>query len=139
MTDMWVAHKIPWTDASVKNAFQMFGQIVQGKHYINGAPQSILATGFQDASSLPYDSPPKAYLDYLGDFLVGFITAQFPSLQAGTDYNFFTFPPITPAYAGAVTGGARIVVSFRDNSAIPQYLRYLFTAGTQEVLVEKRR
>jgi len=24
MTDMWVAHKIPWTDASVKNAFQMF-------------------------------------------------------------------------------------------------------------------
>jgi hypothetical protein len=26
----------------VKNAFQEFGNIVSGNHYINGAPQSIL-------------------------------------------------------------------------------------------------
>jgi len=137
MTDAWVAHKIPWTDASVKNAFQMFGQIVQGKHYINGAPQSILATNFTPASYLPYASPPKAYMDYLGDFLVGFITAQFPSLQAGTDYNFFTFPTITPAYAGAVTGGADMVFALRDNSAIRQYLQYLSTAEAQEIWVKQ--
>jgi alpha-glucoside transport system substrate-binding protein len=137
MTDAWVAHKIPWTDASVKNAFQMFGQIVQGKHYINGAPQAILATNFTPASYLPYDSPPKAYMDYLGDFLVGFITAQFPSLQAGTDYNFFTFPTITPAYAGAVTGGADMVFALRDNSAIRQYLQYLSTAEAQEIWVKQ--
>src|SRR2546426_529402 len=30
MVDKWIAHQIPWTDASVKNAFQMFGQIVKG-------------------------------------------------------------------------------------------------------------
>src|SRR5258708_16079265 len=88
MTDAWVAHKIKWTDSSVKNAFQYFGQIVQGKHYINGAPQSILATGFQDASYQPYNSPPKAYMDYLGDFLVGFITAHFPTLVPGPHYTF---------------------------------------------------
>jgi alpha-glucoside transport system substrate-binding protein len=137
MTDMWVAHKIKWTDASVKNAFQYFGQIVQGKHYINGAPQAILATNFQDASYLPYSSPPKAYMDYLGDFLVGFITAQFPSLQPATDYNFFTFPTITPAYAGAVTGGADMVFALRDNSAIRQYLQYLSTAEAQEIWVKQ--
>ena len=137
MTDAWVAHKIPWTDSSVKNAFQMFGQIVQGKHYINGAPQAILATNFTPASYLPYDSPPKAYMDYLGDFLVGFITAQFPSLQPGTDYNFFTFPTITPAYAGAVTGGADMVFALRDNSAIRQYLQYLSTAEAQEIWVKQ--
>src|SRR5260370_28684882 len=56
----------------------------------------------------------KAYMDYLGDFLVGFITAQFPSLVSGTDYNFFTFPTITPAHAGACNRGAHIVVEFED-------------------------
>jgi len=137
MVDQWVAHKIPWTDASVKNAFQMFGEIVKGTHYINGAPQSILATGFQDASYLPYDSPPKAYLYYLGDFTVGFITAQFPSLQAGTDYNFFPFPTINPTYAGAVTGGADFLFALKDNSAIRQYMQYLSTAEAQSIWVKQ--
>ena len=137
MSDSWVAHKIPWTDPSVKNAFQMFGQIAHGNHYINGGAQAILATGFQDASYLPYDSPPKAYMDYLGDFLVGFITAQFPSLQAGTDYNFFNFPTITQAYAGAITGGADTVFALKDNSAIRQYLQYLSTAEAQEIWVKQ--
>ncbi len=137
MLDKWVAHKIPWTDPSVKNAFQMFGQIVKGTHYINGAPASILATGFQDASYLPYDSPPKAYMDYLGDFLVGFITTQFPSLVAGTDYNFFTFPTITPAYAGAITGGADMLFALKDNNGTRQYMQYLSTAEAQEIWVKQ--
>ncbi|HEX7733987.1 MAG TPA: ABC transporter substrate-binding protein, partial [Ktedonobacteraceae bacterium] len=47
MYDKWVAHQIPWTDPSIKAAFQTFGQIVSGKHYIYGAPRSILATSFQ--------------------------------------------------------------------------------------------
>jgi alpha-glucoside transport system substrate-binding protein len=137
MVDQWVAHKIPWTHSSVKNAFQMFGQIVKGNHYINGAPQSILATAFQDASFLPYDSPPKAYLYYLGDFTVGFITAQFPSLQAGTDYNFFPFPTINPQFAGAVTGGADFLFALKDNNGTRQYMQYLSTAEAQSIWVKQ--
>jgi alpha-glucoside transport system substrate-binding protein len=137
MLDKWVAHKIKWTDPSVKNAFQMFGEIVNGTHYITGAPQSILTTNFQDASYLPYDSPPKAYMDYLGDFTAGFITAQFPGITAGTDYDFFPFPTINPAYAGAVTGGADMVFAMKDNSAIRQYMQYLSTAEAQEIWVRQ--
>ncbi len=137
MMDQWVAHKIKWTDPSVKNAFQMFGEIVNGTHYITGAPQSILTTNFQDASYLPYDSPPKAYMDYLGDFTAGFITAQFPGITAGTDYDFFPFPTINPSYAGAVTGGADMVFAMKDNSAIRQYMQYLSTAEAQEIWVRQ--
>jgi alpha-glucoside transport system substrate-binding protein len=137
MVNQWVAHKIKWTDPSVKNAFQMFGEIVNGTHYITGAPQSILTTNFQDASYLPYDSPPKAYMDYLGDFTAGFITAQFPGITAGTDYDFFPFPTINPAYAGAVTGGADMVFAMKDNSAIRQYMQYLSTAEAQEIWVRQ--
>jgi alpha-glucoside transport system substrate-binding protein len=137
MVDKWIAHKIPWTDSSVKNAFQMFGQIVKGSHYINGAPQSILATAFQDASYLPYDSPPKAYMYYLGDFTAGFISAQFPSLKAGTDYNFFAFPTINPQFAGSVTGGADLMFAMKDNNGTRQFMEYLSSAEAQTIWVKQ--
>ena len=137
MVDKWVAHKIPWTDPTIKNAFQMFGQIADGSHYINGAPASILATAFQDASYLPYDSPPKAYMYYLGDFTLGFITAQFPSLQAGTDFNFFDFPTINPTYAGAVTGGADMIFAMKDNNGTRQFMQYMSTAEAQTIWIKQ--
>ncbi|HEV7125937.1 MAG TPA: extracellular solute-binding protein [Ktedonobacterales bacterium] len=137
MYDKWVAHQIPWTDSSIKNAFQMFGAIAGGSHYINGAPQSILATGFQDATYLPFDSPPKAYLYYLGDFAQGFITGQFKSAKAGTDYNFFPFPTINSQYQGAVTGSADVVTMLKDNDSARQLITYLATASAQEVWVKR--
>lgn len=135
--DQWVAHKIPWTDNSVKSAFQMFGQIANGNHYINGAPQSILATNFQDASYLPYDTPPKAYLYYLGDFTAGFITAKFSGIKAGTDFGFFPFPTINPQYQGAITGGADIVAAFKDNTGTRQFMQFLASAEAQSIWVKR--
>ena len=137
MSAKWVAHQIPWTDPTIKNAFQMFGQIVTGKHYINGAPQSILATNFQPASFLPFDTPPKAYMYYLGDFTAGFIKAQFPTIVAGTDYNFFPFPTINPQFAGAVTGGADLWMAFKDNDGTRQYMQFLTTVAAQEIWVKR--
>jgi len=118
-------------------AFQMFGQIAGGKHYINGAPQSILATGFQPATYLPFDSPPKAYMYYLGDFAEGFITGQFKSATAGTDFNFFPFPTINTQFQGAVTGGADLVTALKDNGAVKQVVQYLETAAAQEIWVKR--
>lgn len=137
MVDKWIAHKIPWTDSSVKNAFQMFGQIAHGTHYINGAPQSILATTFQDASYPPYASPPTAYMFYLGDFAAGFFTTQFPSLKPGIDFNFFSFPTINPSYAGAVTGGADLMFAMKDNDGTRQFMQYMASAEAQTIWVKQ--
>ncbi len=131
--DKWVAHQIPWTDASIKNAIQMFGQIAHGNHYINGAPQSVLATNFQDAAYLPFDAPPKAYMYYLGDFTEGFITKQFPNAKAGSDFGFFNFPTINPQYAGAVTGGADIMAALKDNDGTRKYMQFISTTEAQSI------
>lgn len=133
MYDKWVAHKIPWTDPSIKNAFQMFGQIAHGNHYINGAPQSVLATNFQDASYLPFDNPPKAYMYYLGDFTESFITKQFPNLQPGTDFNVFPFPTINQQFAGGITGGADIMAALKDNDGTRQYMQFIASAEAQAI------
>jgi alpha-glucoside transport system substrate-binding protein len=133
MAKQWAAHKIPWTHSSVKNAWQMFGQIVTGKHYINGAPQSILATNFQDSSYLPFDNPPKAYMLYLGDFATGFIKSQFPNAKPGTDYSFFPFPVINPQYKGQITGGADIMVAMKDNDGTRQFMHFMASAEGQSI------
>ncbi|HVU67712.1 MAG TPA: extracellular solute-binding protein [Ktedonobacteraceae bacterium] len=137
MYDKWVNHQIPWTDPSIKAAFQAFGQIANGKHYINGAPQSIIATGYQDASYLPFKNPPAAYMYYLGDFTEGFITGQFKSAVAGTDFNFFPFPTINQSYAGAVTGGADVVVALKNTTAVQALVKYMATAQAQEIWVKR--
>src|SRR5260370_24722918 len=99
MSNKWVAHQIPWTAPTIKSAFQMFGQIVAGKHYINGAPQSILATNFHPASFLPYDTPPKAYMYYLADFTAGVLNNHIPPIAPGTEFKFLPLPPINPEIA----------------------------------------
>jgi alpha-glucoside transport system substrate-binding protein len=137
MYDKWVAHQIKWTDPSIKNAFQMFGSIAGGSHFINGAPDSILATGFQQASYLPFKSPPQAYMYYLGDFTEGFITSQFPNAHAGTDFAFFPFPTINTQFAGAVTGGADVVVAMQNTTAVQALVKYLGTAQAQEIWVRR--
>jgi alpha-glucoside transport system substrate-binding protein len=137
MYDKWYTHKIPWTDQSIKSAFQMFGQIVEGKHYINGAPQSILATQDQPASYLPFNNPPGAYMYYLGDFTEGFITTQFPSERPGTDFNFFAFPTINSQYQGAVTGGADVVVAMKNTTAVQALVKYLATPEAQTIWVKR--
>jgi alpha-glucoside transport system substrate-binding protein len=137
MYDKWVAHTIPWTDSSIKTAFQTFGQIVAGTHYINGAPQSILATNYQPASYPPFTSPPQAYMYYLGDFTETFITGQFKTAAPGTDFNFFPFPTINNAYKGAVTGGADLITAMRNTTAVQKLVTYLETAKAQEIWVKR--
>ncbi len=135
--DQWVTHQIPWTHSSIKQAFQMFGQIVGGTHYIAGAPQAVLDTSFDVACYEPFSTPPQAYMDYLGDFAVGFITTEFPHAQPGTDFDFFPFPTLDVHYASAVTGGADLVVAMRDNEAVQAFMTYLSRASTQAIWVKR--
>jgi alpha-glucoside transport system substrate-binding protein len=137
MYDKWVNHQIPWTDPTIKQAFQTFGQIVTGKHYISGAPQSILATDYQSATYLPFKNPAGAYMYYLGDFAEGFITGQFKSAVAGTDFDFFPFPTVNSQYAGAVTGGADVVVALNNTTAVQALVKYMATAAAQEIWVKR--
>jgi len=137
VSDQWVNHQIPWTDSRVKDCFQMFGQIALTPGYVPGGATAILATNFQDGTYLPFETPPKAAMDYLGDFTAGFISTQFPSLVAGQDYNFYPFPVITSAYQNAVTGGANLVVVFKDNATVRSLVEYLSTPAAQDIWVKR--
>jgi len=135
--DQWVDHSIPWTDSRIKGVWQKFGQICLTPGYVPGGATAVLATNFQDGTYLPFETPPHAAMDHLGDFTAGFIATQFPSLVAGEDYSFFPFPTIDTAYQGAVTGGADLVVAFKDNPTIRSFVEYLSTASAQDIWVKR--
>ena len=135
--DQWVAHEIAWTDQAVKSAFEKFGQIALTEGYVPGGAQAVLATNFIDGSHLPFQTPPQAGMYYLGSFTQGFISEQFPDQVAGEDYSFFPFPTINPAYAGAVTGGADVIVMLRDTPAARSLMQHLAGAQSQQIWVER--
>ena len=123
MYDKWVAHQIPWTDSSIKNAFQMFGadRRRQELHQRRAAVDSRHRITGRRAIS-PSSRPPTAYMYYLGDFTEGFITAQFKSAKAGTDFNFFPFPTINRQYARARSPAALTSSSRCTNNSAVQAL-----------------
>jgi alpha-glucoside transport system substrate-binding protein len=94
--DQWVNHQIPWTDSRIKDAWNLFGTTIVNSNYVAGGAPAVLATNFQAASYLPFNSPPKAALYYEGDFVQGFLLSQFTSLVPGVDFNFFPFPALAP-------------------------------------------
>jgi alpha-glucoside transport system substrate-binding protein len=127
--DKWIAGKIPWTDACIKQSFAMFNQLVQAKGYVLGGSQGIFGTTDANGTYPLYNDPPAAYMDYLASFAQAFIASKYPDLHPGEDYNFFTFPTINPEYTGAVTIGADVVVMVNDTPAARSFMTYL--AGTQ--------
>jgi len=135
--DQLVNHSIPWTDSRVKDMWQMFGTVALTPGYVPGGATAILATNFQDGTYLPFLTPPGAAMDYLGDFTAGFVSSQFPQLVAGEDYAFFPFPIITEQYSGGVTGGADLVVAFKDTATVRSFVQYLSTADAQAIWVER--
>ncbi len=134
--DQWVKHEIPWTDSRIKSAWEKFGQITLTQGYVSGGATAVLATNFIDGSYLPFQDPPKAAMYYLGAFTQGFIAEQFPDLKAGDDYSFFPFPAVDANYAGAVTGGANVVVVFKDNATTRSFVEYLASPEAQEIWVK---
>lgn len=134
--DRWITGEIPWTDACIKQSFEMFVEIVQTEGYVLGGSPGILATSDANGVSPLYSDPPRAYMYYLASFAQAFIASLYPHLNPGEDYNFFTFPSINPNYAGAVTVGADVVVMINDTPGARSFMAYLTGAQAQEAWIK---
>lgn len=135
--DQWVNHDIPWTDAQIRSAWEKFGQIALTTDYVYGGTDFILTTKFDTASYLPFESPPRAAMYFLGSFVQGFIEGQLPELIPGEDYDFFPFPTINADYQNAATSGADLLVMFNQTEASVSLMEHLISAEAQEIAVSQ--
>lgn len=115
-----IAGKVPYNDAGVKAAYEIYGKWAKDPKYTVGGAQGTLSTAFLDAVYKPFTDPPQAMMVKQSGFAGGEILKKFPDLKYGTDYDFFPVPG-----AKGLQGGADLMLSFSNSNAVKALVTYL--------------
>ena len=136
--DSWWQGKTKWSSPEITKAWTTWGQIL-GTNDANvyGGKQFMQATNFGDGGTPMFASPPKCYLHNQASFITSFFTSANPALQAGSDFNFFALPDITPQYAGAHVVSGDSWSMFHDTPQARKLMQYLTTAEAQTIWVKR--
>jgi alpha-glucoside transport system substrate-binding protein len=121
--DRWVAGRLPWTSAEVRDAWREFGAIA-GKA---GGSDHILLTGFGQAGAPMFAARPGCVLDHAGSFITAFYSGT-----PGADYDFVPFPSAGKAGQGAQEIAGDLLGVFHDTPAARRLAAYLTTRTAQE-------
>ena len=111
---------IPYNDAGVKAAYEIYGKWATDPAYTVSGAQGTLSTGFLDAIYKVFSDPPEAMMVKQSGFAGGEISKQYPDLAYGTDYAFFGVPG-----AQGLQGGSDWMMAFSDKPAVKALVAYL--------------
>ncbi len=120
--DLLAAHKIGWTDPSVKATLRLLARVLD-PHVIAGGPKAALATGYTGSVRQVFAAPPAAAMVFEGDFVAGIISGQ-TRAGLGIDAGVFPFPAIGRPGPAVVAGGDAAVL-MRRSAAGDALIRYL--------------
>ncbi|HXG25462.1 MAG TPA: ABC transporter substrate-binding protein [Candidatus Binatia bacterium] len=128
----WWQGQTKWTDPAIKSAWETFGQVIANAY---GGGTGVNATNFEVAGDPLFADPPGCLFHHQASFITGL--GQFATGTAGEDYDFFPFPDIDPANAGAVEGAGDLFGMFHDTPAARSLMAYLVTAEAQDIWVSR--
>lgn len=111
---------IPYNDAGVKEAYEIYGKWAMDEQYTVGGADGTVSVGFNDAILKVFSSPPEAMMVKQSGFAGGTITETYPDLEYGTGYDFFGVPD-----AQGLQGGSDWMMSFSDEPAVKALVAYL--------------
>jgi len=136
--DKWVAGTQKWTSPEIKAAFQTWGSILgPNNSNVYGGKQFMLATNFGDVGTPMFQNPPKCFMLNQASFITTFFTSANPSLQAGTDFNFFPLPDVSSQFTGAHVVAGDSFSMFKDTPQARKLIQYLTTAEAQTIWVKR--
>jgi alpha-glucoside transport system substrate-binding protein len=130
--DAWVSGELPWTSPQVRNAFELYGQVV-AEGAVFGGVAGALGTDFRDAGDALFRDPPGCLFLHQGSFM----PSHFPEgSQPGTDFDFFAFPPLADDRTRQVVLGAGDLFGIlTDDAAAAALMRYLVSDEAQALWV----
>src|SRR5574340_711739 len=111
---------VPYNDAGVKEAYEIYGKWAMDSKYTVGGAQGTLSTYFNDAILKVFSDPPEAFMVKQSGFAAGTITTQYPDYVFGTDYDFFVIPG-----AKGLQGGSDWMMAFSDKPVVKALVSYL--------------
>jgi alpha-glucoside transport system substrate-binding protein len=116
-----------WTDAGVKEAWEVYGGWAMDPTTALGGPSGTVSTGFLDAIYATFSDPPQAYMVKQSGFAGGIVEAQYPDLQFGVDFDFFVLPGMGGEKAPMQVGADAMAV-FNNTPEVQAVVAYL-TSG----------
>ena len=120
--DQWVTHEIPFNSPPVKEALELFGEIVRNERYVRGGVVGAISTPFGDAPAPMFEQPPECYLHRQASFITDFLP---DTVEPGRDTQVFLLPGDGPT-APLLTGG--LVIALTNNTPAAQAaIQYLTT------------
>lgn len=134
--DQWVAHDIPWTDARVKRAFELFGTVARNPDYVLGGPQGALSTNFGESPNGLFTDPAGCFFHRQATFIQSFIQDANPDLVPARDFTFFVFPVVDPVLGNPLLGAGDLISAFSDSNAAQAFIAFLASAKGQEIWAE---
>jgi alpha-glucoside transport system substrate-binding protein len=137
MYDKWVNHEIPWTHEAVRNAWEMFGEIVMNPEFVYGGSKGALTTNFGDSPAAMFTDPPNAFMHRQATFIQSFIKNQYPDLKSGEDFRIFELPKAENQGSTPLLGAGDMMSVFNDTEEAIQLVRFLASAAAQELWAKK--
>jgi alpha-glucoside transport system substrate-binding protein len=116
-----------WTDAGVKEAWEIYGTWAKDPTYTLGGADGTVSTGFIEAIYAVFSDPPQAYMVKQSGFGGGAVAAQYPELVFPADYDFFVLPGIGGEKVPMQVGGDLMAV-FNNSPEVQAVVSYL-TSG----------
>ncbi len=128
----WIQGKVKFSDPAIKLGYQTYLKEVSTAN-VYGGPNTALSTAFQRAGKPLFANPPGCLFLEQATFIPNFFKEDYPSLQAGTDFDFFAHPSVNPQYDGNVNGFYDNFVMYNDTPAARKLMAYMATAPAQQI------
>jgi alpha-glucoside transport system substrate-binding protein len=120
--DLLAAHRIAWTDPSVKATLRLLARVLD-PHVIAGGPKAALAASYSASVRQVFAAHPGAAMVFEGDFVAGIISGE-TRAELGVDAGVFPFPAVGQPGPAVVAGGDAAVL-MRRSVAGEALIRYL--------------
>ena len=132
--DAWVAHDIPFDDAAVVEAIEIFGQFAKNEDWLNVAPEQLADVDYRDAAAGLFSEPPQCYLHHQASFIPNFFPAN---TELGEDVDFFYFPEFAAETDTPVLGAGTLWTMTEGGEAARALFDFLKTPLAHELWMAK--
>ncbi len=130
--DLYVTHKVAWTDPAVKQALTDYALFFKPGYQLNG-PQGVLAGTFPNMIAQVFGPTPKAMMLYEGGFVSVLVQDVNKTIKPIDEMNFSIFPQGDAQYGDPVMGGGDVAVMFKDSPEGRLFLQYIVSPEAANV------
>jgi DNA-binding SARP family transcriptional activator/ABC-type glycerol-3-phosphate transport system substrate-binding protein len=130
--DRWMTHEVGFEDPTVRQAFELFGQIAFGNGFVLGGVESINRVNWIDAIDPLATDPPGCMMTVGASYMDNVLP---DGAEIGTDVASFVLPPIEQGGPAPLFGADFMVGANSDRPEVRALMRGVATTDWGEQLV----